>query len=168
MSLEIIAVCICEKREAYSGEFQRCKQCKNTRYCSLACYKKDWNNGHKQTCQKLISDPKSIKALNLLNTKKGEVPLHTIIQLQARKYYIENNKLKNSNETFESQQVVLCEMAEITYDCTFCIINQQGIDNPPDFILKRHLDACKDKFLLFIHDLNSKMISTYESEKIEI
>ncbi|MFC1841796.1 zinc finger MYND domain-containing protein [Candidatus Dependentiae bacterium] len=33
------------------GETQTCSRCENAKYCSVACQKKDWRNGHRKQCK---------------------------------------------------------------------------------------------------------------------
>ncbi|XP_046573155.1 uncharacterized protein LOC124281171 [Haliotis rubra] len=36
-------------------QYQRCSRCKVTRYCSTACQRKDWLDGHQKECKPLVS-----------------------------------------------------------------------------------------------------------------
>lgn len=149
--------------ESYIGEFKRCSGCKNMRYCSVECQKQDWNLVHKDNCKKTL-EKGSQNSLNLLNRVHKEQTIAQRLATQARKFYIDNK----SDETY-SQQVVLCEISlnKDDYKINFDIINQNGIDNPPDEVFKRHLEQCRDKFLIIIHDLDSTLVSVYQLPKIE-
>ncbi|KAI8576165.1 hypothetical protein K450DRAFT_258337 [Umbelopsis ramanniana AG] len=40
----------CDKKESSKGEFSKCSACKKAAYCSRACQKEHWKNGHKAVC----------------------------------------------------------------------------------------------------------------------
>ena len=146
----------CEVEENETIKLKKCSKCKYTKYCSVKCQSSDWIIGHNNTCKKL-TNPSFFKYFEFL--KKDKI---TLINTEARKIYEDNIE-------HESQQVVLCEIINIDKnEYTFSIINQFGINNPPDLYTKKNINQCKDKFLLIIHDLESKMMTFYDSEKIKI
>ncbi len=168
MNITSPAICICNKMETKPNEFKRCSRCKIAKYCSAECQKQDWETCHKIDCGKNMT-PEGQKFIKLLNEDINNITKANIIVYRAREFYIEQIKYDKQNNIKikeETQQVVLCEVEKDTYKLNFDVINQEGIDNPPDNVIKRHLEQGTDKFLIFIHDLNSNLLTTYQLSKI--
>lgn len=147
-------MCICCKEESYDGEFKRCSRCKQVKYCSAECQKRDWNE-HKNICK-------------ILNTSESEV--YEILKL-AREHYINFYQLANLTKCVETPETLIVESSQQVVYCTksnklkFDILNQKGIDEA-DEDLKNHLNLNKDNFLLIIRDSQTKINSVYYSTKI--
>jgi len=63
---------ICKQCDAVSSEeeFLACSQCKQARYCSVACQRIDWTEGgHKAICNGLKRDKEMMTFIDVLNEK---------------------------------------------------------------------------------------------------
>jgi len=49
----------CQKREQLGRKFQRCGQCKVTRYCSQPCQVAHWRGKHRRECKRAVGGPQS-------------------------------------------------------------------------------------------------------------
>ena len=135
-----------------------CPECEIVHYCSESCRKEDYINEHQKICDKYTT-PAGKSFIKIISDQKF---VNSLLFKAMELYY---NVYKNMPEEY-TQQVVSCEINLEKATVNFDIINQKGIDNPPNNAIEKHLKNCSQNFLLFVHDLNSSLVSTYEAEKI--
>ena len=75
----------------YKKTLKRCKQCQTLYYCSKQCQLKDWNNGHKDECEKIKKGEKYHVFYHIVKAPLDKCNIYiygTFSSFQSAKSYI--------------------------------------------------------------------------------